>query len=199
MLTKLTKQSPLLFIFTSIILTSITFVISLKTKDLYSLHIKCKSAPRAWSRLSVLVQLKSLHDVKRQLVLASTLSTSPPMRYAVWPPALTSFFAGFLWQSWEVKVNAIKLLLVETRVSVEQVGNERQVQFVVAVDDISRCNETPTSDLVSFVQHTISSFQVIHNLQTSKNEVILALVSECCCCCCYYYYYYLGLRTTRNR
>ena len=50
---------------------------------------------------------------------------------------------------------------LQSRVVVEQVCNESQVQFVVAVNDFPRCQELSAANLVRFLQHSFSTLQVV--------------------------------------
>jgi len=50
---------------------------------------------------------------------------------------------------------------------VEQVGDERQVQFLVALDDVGGRHETSTAELVSLLQHELRTRRQVRLLHTT--------------------------------
>lgn len=55
--------------------------------------------------------------------------------------------------------------LFQCRIRVEQVRYERQIQLIVASDNVGRRHETPAADFVGLLQHSLGTHGEIANLQ----------------------------------
>ena len=84
---------------------------------------------------------------------------------------LTAFLASLLLQAGEVKV--WHLGGVETRVHVEQVGDEGQVQLVVAGNDVIRRDETSTPNLIGLLEHPFGTVRQVTNLCGKRKTTLV--------------------------
>lgn len=65
-------------------------------------------------------------------------------------------------------VDVLVLWFLQRRVLVEQVGDEGQVEFGVAADDICRHDELSASEPVGLIQHALGPLQVLLLLQRER-------------------------------